>query len=72
MSRIIINYDDNIPTKNALNYVEVVVQQGRMSGLHKESYYYCSKFTDETMVFANVTQSGTDVFNIRSRKNEIN
>jgi hypothetical protein len=64
MSRIIINYDDDIPTQNAINYVDAVIAMGRCSGLNEESYCYVSQFKDGTIVFADVTKAGTDVFKI--------
>ena len=64
MSRIIINYDDDIPDANAIHYVNVVRSMGRCSGLNAESYCYVSQFKDGTVVFADVTKSGTDVFRI--------
>ena len=68
MSRIIINYDDDIPVQNAINYVDSVVALGRCSGLNEESFCYFSKFKDGTFVIANVTKAGTDVFNISTGK----
>ena len=68
MSRIIINYDDDIPVQNANNYVDSVVALGRCSGLNEESFCYCSKFKDGTLVIANVTKAGTYVFNISTGK----
>lgn len=64
MDRIIINYSENTPTLNALHYVNTVVQMGRMSGLHEESYCYCTKFIDGTVVLAEVTKAGSDKFTI--------
>jgi hypothetical protein len=64
MSRIIINYDDDIPDKNAIHYVDVVMSMGRCSGLNDESYCYVSTFKDGTVVFADTTKTGTDVFKI--------
>lgn len=68
MSRIIINYDDDIPVQNAISYVASVVSLGRCSGLSEESFCYFSKFKDGTLVSADVTKAGTDVFNIRTGK----
>lgn len=65
MSRIIINYDDDIPDANAIYYVDAVISMGRCSGLNEESYCYVSQFKDGTVVLADVTKSGTDVFRIR-------
>ncbi|MBQ0113299.1 MAG: hypothetical protein KBT03_09240 [Bacteroidales bacterium] len=70
MSRIIINYDDDIPDANALHYASVVVSMGRMSGLHEESYCYCTAFKDGTRVLADVTKSGTDVFTMEVGGND--
>lgn len=67
MSRIIINYDD-IPTLNALHYVKVVCELGRMSGIHEESYCYCTTFKDGAFVLADVTKTGTDVFKIELKE----
>ena len=64
MSRIIINYDDDIPDKNAIHYVDAVISMGRCSGVNEESYCYVSKFKDGTIVFADVTKAGTDVFKV--------
>lgn len=64
MSRIIINYDDDITEQNAIYYVDAVISMGRCSGLNEESYCYVSQFKDGTVVFADVTKSGTDVFRI--------
>lgn len=68
MSRIIINYDDDIPVQNAINYVDSVISLGRCSGLNEESFCYFTTFKDGTFVIANVTKAGTDVFNIRLGK----
>ena len=68
MSRLIINYDDDIPIVNAIHYVESVISMGRCSGLNEESYCYVSQFKDGTVVFADVTKSGTDVFRISKGK----
>lgn len=65
MSRIIINYDDDIPDKNAISYVDTVISMGRCSGLNEESYCYASRFKDGTVVLADVTKTGTDVFRVR-------
>ena len=65
MSRLIINYDDDVPTVNAIHYVEAVMSMGRCSGLNEESYCYVSKFKDGTVVLSDVTKAGTDVFRIR-------
>ena len=65
MSRIIINYDEDIPDANAIHYVDAVMSMGRCSGLNEESYCYVSEFKDGTVLFADVTKAGTDVFNIR-------
>ena len=64
MSRIIINYDDDITEQNAIYYVDAVISMGRYSGLNKESYCHVSQFKDGTFVFADVTKSGTDVFRV--------
>lgn len=66
MSRIIINYDDDIPDRNAINYVDTVISMGRCSGLNEESFCYVSEFKDGTIVFADVTKAGTDVFRIKN------
>ena len=63
MSRIIINYDDAISDESALKYVESVVAMGRISGCG-EIYCYASQFEDGTVVFSDVTKSGTDTFRI--------
>ena len=68
MSRIIINYDDDIPVQNAISYVDSVISLGRCSGMNEESFCYFSEFKDGTLVSANVTKSGTDVFNISTSK----
>ena len=64
MSRMIINYDDDIPSENAIKYVDAVMSMGRISGLNEESYCYVSEFKDGTVVLADVTKAGTDVFRI--------
>ena len=64
MSRIIINYDDDIPDENAIHYVDVVISLGRCSGVNEESYCRCSKFRDGTLVIADITKAGTDVFKV--------
>lgn len=68
MGKIIINYSDNIPTLDALSYVCAVVNQGRMSGLNKESYCYSTLFKDDTLVLSDVTKTGTDKFIIRDKE----
>lgn len=65
MSRIIINFDDDIPDMNAIHYVDAVVSMGRCSGLNERSYCYCTEFKDGTVVLADSTKVGTDVFSIR-------
>jgi hypothetical protein len=62
MSRIIINIDDNIPVRNAVHYVDDVISMGRMN---EGSYFYATMFKDGTIVLADVTKAGTDVFNVR-------
>ena len=69
MSRLIINYDDDIPIVNAIHYVESVISMGRCSGLNEESYCYVAKFKDGTVVFSDVTKTGTDVFRL-AKENE--
>lgn len=64
MSRIIINYDDDIPDENAIHYVEAVISMGRCSGLNEEKYCCVSKFKDGTIVVADRTKTGTDVFRL--------
>lgn len=70
MSRIIINYDDDIPDANAIHYVDAVISMGRCSGVNEESYCYVSKFKDNTVVVADITKAGTDVFKIFKEKGE--
>ena len=61
--RIIINIqDDNISHLDSLEYVKSVMLLGRISG-DNESYCYCSKFTDGTVVLADKKKS--DIFYIR-------
>ena len=69
MSRLIINYDDDISITNAIHYVEAVISMGRCSGLNEECYCYVAKFKDGTVVFSDVTKTGTDVFRL-ARENE--
>lgn len=62
-SKIIINIqDDSISQLEALDYVKLVMSLGRISG-DNESYCYCSKFTDGTVVLADKKKS--DIFYIR-------
>lgn len=68
MSRIIINYDDDIPVENAISYVDSVVSLGRCSGEKEECFCYFTTFKDGTLVMANMTKTGTDVFTISSGK----
>ncbi|MBQ2396760.1 MAG: hypothetical protein II304_07010 [Bacteroidales bacterium] len=70
MSRIIINYDDDIPDANAIHYVDAVISMGRCSGVNEESYCFVSKFRDGTMVIADRTKAGTDVFKMFKEKNQ--
>ena len=70
MSRIIINYDDDIPDANAIHYVELVISMGRCSGVNEECYCFVSKFKDGTMVIADRTKAGTDVFKVFKEKGE--
>lgn len=70
MSRIIINYDDDIPDANAIHYVDAVISMGRCSGLNEESYCLCSKFRDGTLVIADRTKAGTDVFKVFKENGE--
>lgn len=61
--KIIINIqDDSISQLEALDYVKLVMSLGRISG-DNESYCYCSKFTDGTLVLADKKKS--DIFYIR-------
>lgn len=61
--KIIINIqDDSISQLEALDYVKLVMSLGRISG-DNESYCYCSKFTDGTVVLADKKKS--DIFYIR-------
>lgn len=55
MSRLIINYDDDIPTSNALHYVKTVVDLDRISG-EGSCFCYVTKFKDGTVVFAETTK----------------
>lgn len=64
MGRIIINFDDSISVTKAMNYVNSVIKMGRCSGLNEECYCYATKFVDNTVVLADVTKTGTDVFKI--------
>lgn len=70
MNRIIINYDDDIPTDKVLWYVIQVMAEGRISGNNNESYCYCTTFKDKTVCFAKVTSAGTDVFNVERNNDE--
>lgn len=67
MSRIIINYDDDIPDLNAIHYVNCVMSMGRCSGTNEENYCFVSKFKDDTIVIADRTKTGTDVFKVFKR-----
>lgn len=70
MSRIIINYDDDIPDANAIHYVELVISMGRCSGVNEECYCRASGFRDGTVVIADRTKAGTDVFKVFKEKGE--
>lgn len=50
MSRIIINYDDDITDASALKYVETVVAMGRVSGCG-EFYCYVSRLKMAQLFF---------------------
>ena len=64
--KIIINIqDDDISQLDALEYIKAVMSLGRVSG-DGESYCYCSKFTDGTVVLADKKKS--DIFYIRKDK----
>jgi len=67
MSRLIINYDDDIPTSNALHYVKAVVDLSRISG-EGGCYCYVTTFNDGTVVFAETTKKGTDTFRIQLKE----
>lgn len=69
MSRLIINYDDDIPTPNALHYVKTVVDLDRISG-SGDCYCYVTSFKDGTRVFAEVTKKGTDTFRVEKAEIE--
>ena len=61
-SKIIINIQDDISQMDALEYVKSVMSLGRVSG-DGNSYCYCSKFYDGTLVLADKKKS--DIFYIR-------
>lgn len=69
MARLIINYDDDITTPDALHYVKTVVDIDRISG-DGDCYCHVTSFNDRTRVFAEVTKMGTDTF--RVKKSEVN
>lgn len=69
MARLIINYDDDIPTPNALHYVRTVVDLGRISR-DGDCYCYVTSFNDGTRVFAEVTKMGTDTFRVKKSESE--
>lgn len=60
MKRIIINYKDTTE-KDAIEYVEKVIEQGRVSG---ESYCKTSIFKDGALVLAEVSRRNSDVFRV--------
>ena len=60
--RIIINIEDDIPQIEALEYVKAVMSLGRISK-NEESYCFCSKFTDKTLVLADKKKA--DIFYVR-------
>lgn len=67
MSRLIINYDDDISTSNALHYIKAVVDLGRISG-EGSCYCYATTFKDGAVVFAETTKKGTDTFRIQLKE----
>lgn len=62
MSRIIINIADDISQIEALEYVKAVMSLGRISN-NEESYCFCSRFTDKTLVLADKKKA--DIFHVR-------
>lgn len=64
MKRIIINHDDNVSINEAILTVYEVIKIGRISGINKDIFCYCTTFKDGTHVFANKTKNGTDTFRV--------
>lgn len=69
MSRIIINIADDISQIEALEYVKAVMSLGRISK-NEESYCFCSRFTDNTLVLADKKKA--DIFYVRKEKENEN
>lgn len=63
MGRIIINYAKDVDVKDAMLTVYEVIKMGRIS---KDEKAYClaTSFKDGTVVVADLTKNGTDVFNV--------
>ena len=67
MARMIVDYEG--PIKEALRYVEAVVNEGRISAEEKQ-FCYVTIFKDDTIVYADQTKTGTDTFKIRKRESK--
>ena len=63
MNRIIINSEDSFDELDALAYVEQVIVKGRISG-DGTTFCYATKFKDDTVVFADLTRTGSDTFRV--------
>lgn len=63
MSRIIINYDDNVDIKDAMLTVLEVTEMGRISDCGN-SFCLATKFLNGIRVLADRTKNGTDTFKV--------
>jgi len=61
--KMIIHYDDVDP-EIALMRVMAVVKNGRVSD-YSRCYCFVTTFTDQTMVIADRTKTGTDTFRVK-------
>ena len=65
MGRIIINYSDEFSPESAISRVESVMRGGRISvSIDRPCYCLASKFTDGSVVLADLTRNGSDKFTV--------
>ena len=65
MGKAIVHYPDDWSLGEALEFVDSVVGQGRISDTSKgPQYCFATRFSVGTMVYAGMSRKGTDVFRV--------
>ena len=69
MNKLIIKFDDSLKESKALEYVQEVIKEGRISyNIKGEQYCYLTKFPDNSFVAAFKPSKTTDTFHIYCEK----